>query len=250
MDVSSTDETNAAQNSVLLRNRRALELEIKSVAALKLGIDSSLDSYLDLSNFEIENWPPFIPPYSEYWDNRSLIDLKEKMALFSFKKLPKTARRYSLIDQYKSSILDLLLERLNTQTDEHVKFDSIPWNSYNLSGWPSCVSIFHDLWGFTEFLNIHRQLNDIEFKMLTSPCFPINAKLVAGKGIEISNASLKRKRTISTSSTIMNPSSRKLGEFETNCLDLKKIIETMAKIQTKHLCFCGIGITSLAFKTV
>lgn len=139
-----------------------LTREIKNFAAEQLGLSPTAS--INLSEYEIENWPEFVPAHYRNWDRKALEELQAVLPSLLFRK--RTSRRSTnfIDDNRKKSrreLLDRLVESFREQTGSNAS--RISWTQYNLIGWPAGVSLRFDRLTCAEVLAVWRHFDSIKF---------------------------------------------------------------------------------------
>lgn len=144
-----------------------LNKEIKEFAMNQLGLEGSY-SYVNFSDYEIKNWPDFVPFHCKNWDEQAVKDLRVALPNLIFKPRPFSGRKPFASDNSmefrtmnRRKLLDKLVVLFNNQTGLGIK--RVPWVQYHLRDWPLGVSFRADHWRSPEVLALSRHLDRIKF---------------------------------------------------------------------------------------
>lgn len=145
-----------------------LRHEIIALAKRQLRLGGST-SFFDFDNYEIENWPEFVPSCIRLWDKKAYDDLRSALPSLIFKpKSPVITKRSGntkvfipnrMINRSKLSVK--LLESFNEQTNSRSQI--IKWLSYHIINWPVGVSLHVNHFSAIEVLTVYRHLDRIRF---------------------------------------------------------------------------------------
>lgn len=145
-----------------------LRQEIITLAKGQLGLGGSL-SLFDFDNYEIENWPEFVPFSIRLWDRQAYQDLKSALPNLIFKPKQLIVTRRSRNTKIfisnrminRSKLAAKLLDLFNEQTNSRSK--CIKWQLYNIINWPVGVSLHMNHFSAIEVLTVFRHLDRIRF---------------------------------------------------------------------------------------
>lgn len=145
-----------------------LRHDIIALAKRQLRLGGSISSF-DFDNYEIDNWPDFVPFCIRLWDKQAYDDLRSALPSLIFKpKKPVITKRSGNIKVFipnrminRSKLADKLLELFNEQTYSRSQF--IKWSSYHLINWPVGVSLHMNHFSAIEVLAVYRHLDRIRF---------------------------------------------------------------------------------------
>lgn len=145
-----------------------LNNEIKDFAMNQLGLKGNRSEF-HFTNYNITNWPKFVPMRYINWDEQALVDLKAALPTMIFVKrldteILKSSKYYTMArEKNRRMLLDMFLESFRRQTQ--IKNTSyIMWSRYHLIGWPPNVKQQPDRWNGSEMLVLYRNLDNIKFE--------------------------------------------------------------------------------------
>ena len=167
ISLSSTIEYEEDNNNSFKTLCLSLSQDIKRFAMNQLGLVGS-HSCINFSDYNIENWPVFVPFHCKNWDEQAVKDLRTALPTLIFKpkifigtrpKASDNSMEFRIMNCRK--LLDKMIELFNEQTG--LKVRRVPWSQYHLRGWPVGVSVRADRWTSPEVLAIYRHLDRIKF---------------------------------------------------------------------------------------
>lgn len=145
-----------------------LSREIKALAMSQLGLSGSA-SNINYSDYEILNWPQFVPFHFKNWDEQAVEDLRAALPSLLFKPFTSARRRGSTPSDAsmefrimnRRKLLDKLVILFNQQTG--LRVGRVPWCQYHLKNWPVGVGLRADRWNASEVLAVYRHIDRIRF---------------------------------------------------------------------------------------
>ena len=151
-------ETFEEGNTVTRQAFFELYRDIKVMAIQQLRLRSNK---ITLEDWEIENWPRFVPYHPKNWDQQAFRAVMAVQHQLKFKH--KTA--LSPVDDSRTvrrrQLLDEIVAIFNAQTGKAGK--RVEWTRYHLEGWPRGVSLRSDRFNSSEILKLSRCLHKIKF---------------------------------------------------------------------------------------
>lgn len=139
-----------------------LACEIRNCAIQQLNLDTT--HWLNLAEYEIENWPLFVSVHPKGWDRQAYKDLRAALPSMIFKEAQITTNSNTFAENNSKKAKEKLSEKILKIFQEQTgsKSTAVKYSFYNIVGWPVGIDRRVDTMTFPEILAVSRALDSIK----------------------------------------------------------------------------------------